>query len=303
MPITENDLTGLRNGNVVTTSGDKIGGIGQIYLDDQTGDPSFVTANTGLFGTSQSFVPLQGASVRDGDIVVNYDKDTVKNAPRIDDDGKLSPEEEDRLYEYYGLGGGTTGAAYDTGADYDRGADQDSGADRSVGDRIRDAVSDSGADSGADGGADRGADYDGGADRTVGHDTSGPTTDDAMTRSEERLNVGTESTEVGRARLRKYVVTENVTQSVPVSHEEIVLEREPITDANIGDATSGPDISEEEHEVVLREERPVVEKEAVPVERVRLDTETVQDEVTVSDEVRKEQIDTDVDVDRGRTDR
>jgi uncharacterized protein (TIGR02271 family) len=290
MPITESDLTGLSNGNVVTTSGDKIGSIGQIYLDDQTGDPSFVTANTGLFGTSQSFVPLQGASVRDGNIVVNYDKDTVKNAPRIDDDGKLSPEEEDRLYEYYGLGGGTTQTA-----DYDRGADYDSGADRSVGDRVRDAVSDSGAD--------RGADYDAGADRTVGHDTSGPTTDDAMTRSEERLNVGTQGREAGRARLRKYVTTENVTQTVPVQREEVRVEREPITDANIGDATSGPAISEEEHEVVLHEERPVVEKEAVPVERVRLDKETVTDEVTVSDEVRKEQIDTDVDADRGRTDR
>ena len=104
MPITESDLSGLGDGNVVTTSGDKIGSIGQVYLDDQTGEPSFVTANTGLFGTSQSFVPLQRASVRDGDIVVDYDKDTVKNAPRIDDDGKLSPdEEEDRLYEYYGL--------------------------------------------------------------------------------------------------------------------------------------------------------------------------------------------------------
>jgi uncharacterized protein (TIGR02271 family) len=300
MPITESDLSGLRDGNVVTTSGDKIGSIGQIYLDDQSGEPSFVTANTGLFGTSQSFVPLQGASVRDGNIAVNYDKDTVKNAPRIDDDGKLSPEEEDRLYEYYGLGGGTTTTTdYDRGADYDSSAD--SGADRSVGDRVRDAVT---SDSGADSGADRGADYDAGADRrTVGHDTSGPTTDDAMTLSEERLNVGTQTREAGRARLRKYVVTENVTQTVPVSREEVRVEREPITDANIGDATSGPDISEEEHEVILREERPVVEKEAVPVERVRLDTETVQDEVTVSDEVRKEQIDTDVDVDRGRTDR
>ena len=73
------------------------------------------------------------------------------------------------------------------------------------------------------------------------------------------------------------------------------VEREPITEANRGDATSGPGISEEEHEVVLHEERPVVEKEAVPVERVRLDTETVTDQVTVNEEVRKEQIDTDVD--------
>ena len=313
MPITENDLTGLRSGNVVDTTGDKIGGIGQIYLDDQTGEPTFVTANTGLFGTSQSFVPLQGASVRDGDIVVGYDKATVKDAPRIDDDGSLSPAEEDQLYTYYGLGGTgtTTSGDYDGGAEYatttttttsDRGADYDSGSDQSIGDKIKDAVT---SDSGADGGADRGADYDSGAGRTVGHDTSGPNTDDAMTRSEERLAVGTQSREAGRARLRKYVVTENVTQTVPVSREEVRIEREPITDANIGDATRGANITEEEHEVILHEERPVVQKETVPVERVRLDTETVTENVTVSEDVRKEVIDTDtdVDVDRGLSDR
>src|ERR1700709_786228 len=110
---------------------------------------------------------------------------------------------------------------------------------------------------------------------TRGHDTSGPTTDDAMTLSEERVNVGTETRESGRARLRKYVVTENVQQTLPVSHEEVRIEREPIPDANVGAATSGPSISEEEHEVVLHEERPVVEKEAVPVDRVRRDTDTV----------------------------
>ena len=91
-----------------------------------------------------------------------------------------------------------------------------------------------------------------------------------MTRSEEQLHVGTQPREAGRARLRKYVVTEQVTQTVPVSHEEVRIEREPITDANVGAATSGPAISEEEHEVVLHEERPVVDKETVPVERVRL---------------------------------
>jgi uncharacterized protein (TIGR02271 family) len=125
---------------------------------------------------------------------------------------------------------------------------------------------------------------------TVGHDTSGPTTDDAMTRSEERLDVGTRSEEVGRARLRKYVVTENVTETVPVSHEEVRLEREPITDANIGNAMDGPAISEEEHEVVLHAETPVVAKEAVPVERVRLDKTTVTEQATVSEGLRKEEI-------------
>ena len=127
----------------------------------------------------------------------------------------------------------------------------------------------------------------------MGHDTSGPTTDDAMTRSEEELKVGTASRESGRARLRKYVVTEQVQQTVPVQHEEVRLEREPITDANVGDATDGPEISEEEHEVTLHEEEVVVEKRAVPKERVRLDKDTVTDERTVSEEVRKERIDTD----------
>jgi stress response protein YsnF len=89
-----------------------------------------------------------------------------------------------------------------------------------------------------------------------GRDTSGPVTDDAMTRSEEQLRVGTETVEGGRARLRKYVVTENVSTTVPVSHEEVRVEREPITDANRDAALSGEPISEEEHEVALRAERP-----------------------------------------------
>jgi uncharacterized protein (TIGR02271 family) len=129
----------------------------------------------------------------------------------------------------------------------------------------------------------------------VGRDTSGPTTDDAMTRSEERLRVGTEKREAGRARLRKYVVTDTEQVSVPVSREEVHLEREPITEANRGRAMSGPDISEEEHEVTLHEERPVVDTEAVPVERVRLAKEQVTDTETVSGEVRKEQIEADDD--------
>ena len=137
---------------------------------------------------------------------------------------------------------------------------------------------------------DRGLDERGNEHGTQGRDTSGPTTDDAMTRSEEQVHVGTEQREAGRARLRKYVTTETVSETVPVRHEEVTLEREPITDANVGAAESGPSISEEEHEVVLHEEVPVVQKEAVPVERVRLGTETHTEETTVSTDARKEQI-------------
>lgn len=309
MPITENDVAGLRDGDVISTSGDKIGSVGQIYLDDQTGDPSFATVKTGLFGLKQSFVPLQGARLEDGNLVVNYDKETVKDAPRIDDDGSLTPEEEDELYSYYGLGGaGTTTDGYDTLTEAgttpgttDAGPTTDTGYTGTLaGDTqtTRDAdyaagtTTDTGVAGSYDDSANRAQDVDVDADRGARGD------DDAMTLSEERLNVGTQTQETGRARLRKYVVTENVTQTVPVQREEVRLEREPITDENVGDATSGSDFTESEHEVRLREERPVVEKEAVPVERVRLATDTVTDEVTVSDDVRKEAIDSDVDVDR-----
>jgi len=124
----------------------------------------------------------------------------------------------------------------------------------------------------------------------VGRDTSGPTTDDAMTRSEEELRVGTAQRERGRVRLRKYVTTEQVQQTVPVQQERARVEREPITDANLDAATSGAELSEAEHEVILREEEPVVAKRVVPKERVRLDKDTVTDQERVAEEVRKEQI-------------
>jgi uncharacterized protein (TIGR02271 family) len=129
-----------------------------------------------------------------------------------------------------------------------------------------------------------------GGQGSVGTDTDGPETDTAMTRSEERLHVGTEKQQTGKARLRKYVVTENVQTTVPVKHEELRVEREPITDANRKAATSGPAFHDEEHEVTLTEERPVVWKEEVPVERVRLDKQQVTEQQQVSEKVRKEQI-------------
>jgi uncharacterized protein (TIGR02271 family) len=109
-----------------------------------------------------------------------------------------------------------------------------------------------------------------------------------MTRSEERLVVGIEQRETGRVRLRKYVVTENVQVTVPVSHEEARLVREPVTDRDL--ATAQPEIAEEEREVTLHAERPVVSKETEAVERVRVVPETVTEEATISGQVRKEQI-------------
>jgi uncharacterized protein (TIGR02271 family) len=123
-----------------------------------------------------------------------------------------------------------------------------------------------------------------------------------MTRSEEEMRVGTETVETGRARLHKHVETEQVQTTIPVSHEEARVEREPITDADRAAAGRSAGIAEDEREVVLHEDRPVVGKEVVPKERVRLDTEQVMEERTISDQVRKERIDVEGvdDPDRGR---
>jgi uncharacterized protein (TIGR02271 family) len=282
--ISQDQLGSVVGSTAYDRDGDKIGKIGAVYYDDATDQPSWITVHTGFFGTKETFVPVQGADVSGDRVTLAFDKAKVKDAPNIAEDGHLSPEEEEQLYRYYGVdyGSGTTGqaggqyAAAGQYADRGRGTDLDAGQhnlrDR---DRDNDGV------------------YDDVQGRTVGRDTSGPTTDEAMTRSEEQLRVGTESREVGRARLRKHVVTEHQQVSVPVSREEVTLEREPVTEANRGSAYDGPAISEEEHEVTLRAERPVVDTEAVAVERVRLGKKTVTENETVGGEVRKEEIEVD----------
>ena len=237
----------------VDSEGSKIGQIGHVYLAEQTGEPVWITVTTGRHGTRQSFAPIHGSEFEGDQVRLAVPKDLVKDAPSIDDDGHMEVSEQDALYRHYAAHLGTGQAGGEAG--YTNG------------------------------------DLAGGPADAHGRDTSGPATDDAMTRSEERLHVGTETVQAGRARLRKYVVTETVTTSVPVSHEEVRLEREPITEANRDAALSGPGISEEEHEVTLHAERPVVAKEAVPVERVRLGTETVTQQQQVTEQVRNEQID------------
>lgn len=312
--FTQDQLRTVVGSTAYDRSGDKIGKIGAVYFDDQTDQPKWVTVSTGLFGTNESFVPVQGADLSGDRVTLGYEKAQIKDAPNIAEDGHLTPQEEEQLYRYYNVdysGGGydrdydstrTEGVAggVATGRSDYREGDVTTGRRETglTGDRDHDGIPNAVDPRDSRRGVDRDRDNDGVYDDAerrgvVGHDTSGPTTDSAMTRSEEQLRVGTETAEVGRARLRKYVVTEQETVSVPVSREEVRLEREPITDANRGDAYDGPAISEEEHEVVLHAERPVVDTEAVAVERVRLNKETVTDTERVTGQVRKEQIEMD----------
>jgi stress response protein YsnF len=246
--ISSEQISQVVGSTAYDVNGDKIGKIGQVYLDDSTGEPAWATVNTGLFGTHESFVPVDDSAVTDSGTFLGHDKDKIKGAPQVAGDGHLSPEDEALLYDYYGV-------AY---------------VDR---------------------------------DTTVVTDTddSAPSasTDGAMTRSEERLEVtGTERAVTGRARLRKYVETEEVTVTVPVRKEKVVLETaettgsaggsEPVTDAEA--AAYQQSASEGAAEVILHEEVPVVHTEVRAVERVRLGTEEVVEEQTISGEVRKERI-------------
>lgn len=227
------------------TSGDKVGSITDVYADNDTGQPDWLAVSTGLFGTKVSFVPIDGARVEGDDVVVAYDKDTIKDAPRVEADGELSPEEEDSLYAYYGRGG--TRAATDTVT----------GADDNVTSMHREGV--------------------------ISSDTTGR--DASMVRSEEELSVGKSSSEAGRVRLRKWVETEDVHLTVPVERQMARVVREPVTEgdtAGVGEFVEGEEeivLSEETVDVskhVVGKERVGIETETV-TEQVPVD-ETVRKE-------------------------
>jgi hypothetical protein len=213
MSIRNEDVHAIATGSgeVRSATGDRIGEIGQVYLDNETGEPNWVTVKTGLFGTQESFVPLAQAEVSGADVTVPYDKDTVKDAPRLDVGGTLTPEEERRLYSYY-FSANTmqTSAVGDRDVDrgdYDRGADRDTdrGVRRDEDDTARPSMRERIADALE---PDRDRDYDDRRDASMGAD-----------RTDDQVDTGT-----GGSRLRRYVVTEKV---VPVSREEVPVDDDP----------------------------------------------------------------------------
>ncbi len=249
------DITRWKGLDVVDPTGDKIGEIEDIYLDEQTDQPEWLAVRTGLFGRRISFVPLAEAQPSGDSVAVPYTKAQVKDAPNAEPDGLLSEQEEARLYDHYGL-------------------------------PYSDVQSDTGLPTTGQSGYEATA----GTTATTGND-------EAMTRSEEELVVGTRQREAGRARLRKWVDTEHVQTTVPVAREEVRIEREPITDTNVDRALQGQEISESVHEVTLMEEEAVAGVETVPKERIRMETETVVEEQQVEADLRKERIEAEVDPD------
>jgi len=244
------DWTAWRGHEVVDSEGTKIGKVEEIFLDDASGQPEWLAVKTGMFGNKHSFVPLEGATAEGDSLRVGYTKAVVSGAPPIEAEEHMSAEEEAALYRYYKR-------------DYQAVPAQATTAQTTTP-----------------------------AQATTASQPANATgsTDDAMTRSEEVLRAGTVQREAGKARLRKYVETEHVTQTVPVRTETVTVEREAITEANRDKAMSGAEIKEAEYEVTLHSEEAVASKEVVAQERVRLNKETTTEQQTVEADLRKERI-------------
>jgi uncharacterized protein (TIGR02271 family) len=259
----QTEIRSLLDCHVIGSDGQSIGKVGQVYLSDRSGEPEWVTVRTGFFGMKQTFVPLANARRSGDEIRVPFDKEMIKGAPNIDVDGRLSLEEEAELYRYYGMQPSSipTQRAPVGGERAQRPGQQRADLTAKPGPTARPRARDVG-------------------DRDID-----------MTTSEEQLHIGKESMETGHVRLRKYVETENVHEKVPLSHEEVVIEREPIRDGAVGSY----EIGEDEQEITLHEERPVVGKETRPVEHVRVHKEKVQHEETVEGQVRRERLEVDED--------
>ncbi|GAB3709310.1 PRC and DUF2382 domain-containing protein [Mariniluteicoccus flavus] len=270
---TNQNIDALVNSTVYDRDGDKIGSVGQLYLDDNTGQPSWVTVSTGFFGTQETFVPLKDATISGDEVRVPYEKSFVKDAPNVDVDQHLSPAEEEELYRYYKLEGGTAGT-HDR--DHDRTRTAAAGTAGTAGTAATAGTHDRDFDRDRTAGTDR--DHDG-KESLVAH--------------EERLNVGTERREAGQARLRKHVVNETQRVEVPVQREELHVEREKLSGDRASNHTIGKDTTEET--ITLHEERPVVEKETVATERVNVGKETVTDTETVQANTKREEIEVDTD--------
>ncbi|MEJ5998542.1 PRC and DUF2382 domain-containing protein [Corynebacterium sp. H130] len=268
--MTNKNIRDLFKATAFDNSGEKLGGVKEIFVDDNSGQPTFVEVGHGLFGMSSSIVPLRGHTFNGEDLKLAFSKDRIKDAPDLDVNNALTPADQNRVYEHFGLTGATDTERYETGAGF-AGAGAGTTAHD---DRHRDLH--------RDGSVERDHDR---------HDVTGDR--DSLVRSEERLNVDKERVETGEARLRKYVVHDTETVEVPVTREEVRVERTPIDgDARKG-GLAGAGIGEEEASVTLHEERVSVTKETVPVEEVSLHKDKVRETETVSEDVRKEKIEVD----------
>jgi uncharacterized protein (TIGR02271 family) len=255
------DPSAYENRSLVDSTGQKVGTIEDVYVDQETGKPEWVLVKTGLFGMRTTFVPISELQPEGDTLRAPYNKDQINGAPNAGDEERPSPEEEARLFQHYGIPyseGGTVTAQTETGGE--RGAET---AGTGYAAETRQSASGT-----------RGERF---AEASEG-----------VERHEEELRIGKVRRPSEVVRLRKRVETEPISTGVELEREEVRVVREPVSEGE----TAGGRIGEEaELEVQLEREEPVVEKEVRPKERVGLEKDVTTEERRVEDEVRKERID------------
>lgn len=279
--INQAEVDRLYDCEVIDEHGERIGSVKQVWLDDRDGRPMWASVHTGLFGLKESFVPIQDATLGDGVVTVHVDKQQVKDAPRIDvSDEHMSDRQQDELYSYYGLIPSHRTGEHDRLSGRERTGTSGRTETKPMPGAGRTDQPAQAAGTGRmapQGGMPQG-------DVRGRHETRKG--GDSVTRYEEDIEVGTREVEAGRVRLVKHTVTEQRDVTVPVTHEEVRVVREPAEGAPTDRA-----FTDEEAEVTLRRQEPVVDKKTKPVEQVRLDKQSVTEQEHVRGDVRKERVD------------
>jgi uncharacterized protein (TIGR02271 family) len=263
--VHHNAAEGLVGHKVLDDEGQSIGKIKQVLLDERTNEPTWVSVHTGLFGMKETLVPLQGARYVEEDIQIPYDKATVKDAPNIDGGHDLTEREKAEISDYFARHGNVPRQA---GGESDRMTGAAAGGTAAGGPGMREGMAGERGD-------------------WVGSDED----ETRMVRHEEQVDIGVERRQSGEARVHKSVESERFDETVPLHHEELRVERRPITDPSQVEDREGMEESEERF--ILHEERPVVSKREVPVEEVRVRKQEVSHDEHVEGERRRERIEMD----------
>jgi uncharacterized protein (TIGR02271 family) len=282
----------LFGADVVDSTGNKIGTVDNVWVDDATNELEFVGVKTGwLFGKTH-IIPCADAQISDGQITVPYAEDQIKDAPSYGADDELSPEDEQQIYSYYGLD--RTTASSSTGL-----AAGESGTGFGSTASGTSSSNDTGFATGSTGGY-TGSDYSdtqteygtsetGYNDLGTSTDTTTGTDSDSVRLHEEELNVGKRQVEAGRVRLRKVVSTERQEVPVELQREQVEIERVPVSEAGSITDDSAAFQDQEINVPVMREEA-VVGKETRATGEVRLNKTVDTQTETVGGDVRKEDV-------------
>ena len=278
---------------VYDNAGSKVGKVDDLFLDENV-NPEYIGVKMGFLGTRSTLIPMEVATVDEssGAINLSTDKETAKNGPSFDDDREITPEYENEVRSYYGLGAATGGGERGSYGDYEGGhsgagttGSTDAGtvgAGMSMGDTESGSFEEHGP----------------GQEGVGGDDDKSDLADEdelRVQRSEEELRAGTREREAGSMRIRKRVRTDRERIEVPVRHEEVSVERVPVS----GEATEAQ-IGEDEVEVPVTEEEVVVDKRAVAKEEVRVRKDVVEGTEVVEEDVRREEVDVEDATERDR---